>query len=62
MIRKDKSHLRSVRLWIVTAGLVTILGTAFRQYQEYEKLGNNLAQIAVSCAAKGGCSLPLYDY
>jgi hypothetical protein len=38
------------------------LGTAFHQYQQYEKLGNNLAQIAASCAAKGGCTLPFYDY
>jgi hypothetical protein len=62
MIRKDKSPLKSVRLWIVAAGLVAFLGTAFHQYQQYEKLGNNLAQIAASCAAKGGCSLPFYDY
>ena len=62
MIHKDKSALRSMRLCIVTAGLVAILGTAFHQYQQYEKLGNNLAQIAASCAAKGGCSLPSYDY
>ena len=62
MIRKDKSPLKSVRLWIVTAGLVAFLGTAFHQYQQYEKLGNNLAQIAANCAAKAGCSLPFYDY
>jgi hypothetical protein len=62
MIPKDKSPLRSVRLLILTAGLVAILGTAFHQYQQYEKLGNNLAQIAASCAAKGGCTLPFYDY
>ena len=62
MIRRDKSPLRSVRVWIVTAGLVAILDTAFHQYQQYEKLGNNLAQIAASCKAKGGCSLPFYDY
>ena len=62
MIRKDKSPLKSVRPWIVTAGLVAFLGTAFHQYQQYEKLGNNLAQIAANCAAKGGCSLPFYDY
>jgi hypothetical protein len=51
-----------MRIWIVTVGLVAILGTAFHQYQRYESLGNNLAQIAASCAAKGGCSLPFYDY
>jgi hypothetical protein len=51
-----------VRLWIVTAGLVAIVGTAFHQYQQYEQLGNDLAQIAASCAAKGGCTLPFYDY
>ena len=62
MIRKDKSPLRSVRLWIVSAGLVAILGTAFHQYQQYETLGNNLVQIAASCAVKGGCTLPFYDY
>jgi hypothetical protein len=62
MIRKDKSPLGSVRLWIVTAGLVTILGTAFHQYQQHDRLGNNLAQIAASCAAKGGCTLLFYDY
>jgi hypothetical protein len=59
---RNKSPLKSVRLWTVTAGLVAILGTAFHQFQEYETLGNNLAQIAASCAAKGGCSLSLYDY
>ena len=62
MIGRDKSPLRSVRLWIVTAALVAILGTAFHQYQQYEELGNNLAQIAASCAAKGGCTLPFHDY
>jgi hypothetical protein len=62
MIHKNKTSLRSVRLWVVTAGLVTILGTAFHRYQQYQKLGNNLAHIAASCAAKGGCSLPFYDY
>jgi hypothetical protein len=62
MIHKTKTSLRSVRLWIVTAGLIAILGTAFHQYQQYERLGNNLAQIAASCAAKGGCTLPFYDY
>jgi hypothetical protein len=62
IVHKDKSPLRSARLWVVTAGLVAILGTAFRQYQQYERLGNNLAQIATRCAAKGGCTLPFYDY
>ena len=45
----------------VTASLVAIFGTAFHQYQQYERLANNLAQIAAS-AAKGGCALPFYDY
>ena len=36
MIHKNKTSLRSVRLWIVTAGLVALLGTAFHQYQQYE--------------------------
>jgi len=62
VIGRNKSALKSVRLWIVTAGLVAILGMAFHQYQQYETFGNNLAQIAASCAAKGGCSLPFYDY
>jgi hypothetical protein len=34
MIGRHNSPLRSVRLWIVTAGLVAILGTAFHQYQQ----------------------------
>jgi hypothetical protein len=62
MIHKNKTSLRSVRLWIVTPGLVAILGMAFHQYQQYERLGNNLAQIAASCAAKGGCTMPFYGY
>jgi hypothetical protein len=57
MIGRNNFPLRSVRLWIVTAGLVAILGPAFHQYQKYEKLANNLAQIAASCAAKCGCIL-----
>jgi hypothetical protein len=61
-MHKDKSPLKGVRLWIVIAGLVAFLGTAFHQYQRYEKLGSNLAHIPASCAAKGGCSLPFYDY
>jgi hypothetical protein len=59
---RNKSPLKSVGLWIVAAGLVAILGTAFHQYQEYVIFGDNLAQIAASCAAKHGCSLPLDDY
>ena len=62
MIGRKKSPLKSMRIWIVTVGLVAIFRTAFHQYQQYESLGNNLAQIAASCAAKGGCSLPFYDY
>ena len=62
MIGRKKSLLKSMRMWIVTVGLVAILGKAFHQYQQYESLGNNLALIAASCAAKGGCSLPFHDY
>jgi hypothetical protein len=62
MIGRNKSPLKSMRIWMVTVGLVAILGTAFHQYQRYESLGNNLALMAAGCAAKGGCSLPFYDY
>jgi hypothetical protein len=48
MIHKDKTYLRSVRLWIVTTSLVAILDTAFHQYQQYERLGNNLALSGVN--------------
>jgi hypothetical protein len=49
--------LRSVQLWIATAGLVTIPGKAFHQYQQYETLWNNLATAAcLSMATRKGTS------
>jgi hypothetical protein len=50
-----------MRLWVAAAGLVAIMGAAFHEYRDYKAFGNNLAAIAASCAAQGGCSLPLYD-
>jgi hypothetical protein len=36
---QKQNFSKSVRLWIVNASLVAILGTEFHQYQQYERLG-----------------------
>ena len=58
---RNKSPLKNMRLWVAAAGLVAIMGAAFHEYREYKAFGNNLAAIAASCAAQGGCRLPLHD-